>query len=127
MATVEFHVETSRRFALQAEVELRAGDGMQASEKAWGAAAHGVKAVAELYEWRHDTYADLFRAVDNVVRMSGDPEIRMLFDEANSLHKNFYEGWLNDEYIAGGIEDVKRLLIKLYAFMDDDSNGAGEF
>ena len=127
MATVEFHVETSRRFALQAEVELRSGDGMQASEKAWGAAAHGVKAVAELHEWRHDTHADLFWAVDNVVRISGDPEIRLLFDEANALHKNFYEGWLNDEYIAGGIEDVKRLLIKLYAFMDDDSNGAGEF
>ena len=127
MATVEFHIETSRRFMLQAEAELRAGDEMQASEKAWGAAAHAVKAVAESRGWRHRTHADLFRAVDNIVRLSGDPEIRLIFDDANALHKNFYEGWLDDEYIAGGVEDVKRLLIKLYAFMDDDSNGAGEF
>ena len=124
MATVEFHMETSRRFALQAEVELRVGDGMQASEKAWGAAAHGVKAVAELYEWRHDTHADLFRAVDNVVRISGDPEIRLLFNNANALHKNFYEGWLSDERIARNIERVKRLLTKLDAFMDAGGNGA---
>ena len=127
MATVEFHMETSRRFALQAEVELRAGDGMQAPEKAWGAAAHGVKAIAESRRWRHRTHADLFRAVANVVRLSGDPEIGSLFDNANALHKNFYEGWFDEEYIAGGIEDVKRLLTKLYAFMDADSNGAGEF
>ena len=127
MATVEFHMETSRRFALQSEAELRSGDGMQASEKAWGAAAHAVKAVAELYEWRHDTHAYLFRAVNNIVRMSGDPEIRLLFDNANALHKNFYEGWFDEEYIAGGIEDVKRLLTKLDAFMDVDNNGAGEF
>ena len=127
MATVEFHMETSRRFMLQAEAELRAGDEMQASEKAWGAAAHAVKAVAEMREWRHDTHADLFRAVDNIVRLSGDPEIRLLFNNANDLHKNFYEGWFDEEYIAGGIDDVKRLLTKLDAFMDADTNGAGEF
>ena len=124
MATVEFHMETSRRFALQAEVELRAGDDMQASEKAWGAAAHAVKAVAESRRWRHRTHADLFRAVDNVVRLSGDAEISLLFDDANALHKNFYEGWLEDEHIERGMNSVKRLLIKLDAFMDVDNNGS---
>ena len=127
MATVEFHMETSRRFMLQAEAELRAGDEMQASEKAWGAAAHAVKSVAELYEWRHNSHADLFRAVDNIVRMSGDPEIRLLFNYANALHKNFYEGWLSDEHIVRNINGVKRLLTKLDAFMDADANGSGEF
>lgn len=124
MATVEFHVETSRRFALQADAELRAGDGMQASEKAWGAAAHGVKAIAESRRWRHRTHADLFRVVDNVVRLSGDAEISLLFDDANALHKNFYEGWLGDEHIKRSMNSVKRLLIKLDAFMDVDNNGS---
>ena len=125
MATVEFHMETSRRFILQSDAELRAGDGMQASEKAWGAAAHAVKAVAESRGWWHRTHADLFRAVDNIVRLSGDPEIRLLFNNANALHKNFYEGWLSDERIARNIERVKRLLTKLDAFMDAGGNGAG--
>jgi len=125
MTIIDFHLETSRRFILQAEVELREGHHMQASEKAWGAAAHAIKSVAELYRWPHDSHADLFRAVNNIVRISGDPEIRTLFGMANSLHQNFYEGWCDAEYIAGGIEDVKRLLTKLDAFMAAGGNGAG--
>ena len=125
MAIIDFHLETSRRFIIQAEAELRAGDEMQASEKAWGAAAHAIKAVAELYRLPHDTHADLFRVVDNIVRLTGDPEIRLFFNSANALHKNFYEGWLGYEHIARSMERVKRLLTKLDAFMDADGNGAG--
>ena len=124
MATVEFHQETSRRFIVQAEDELRKGDLMQACEKAWGAAAHSVKSIAERRGWRHDTHAALFRVVDIIVRLSGDAEIRPLFNSANGLHKNFYEGWLSEEYIADDIENVKRLLTKLDAFARDDVNGA---
>ena len=125
MTIIEFHVETSRRFIGQAEAELREGHHMQASEKAWGAAAHAIKAVAELYRWPHESHADLFRAVNNIVRISGDPEIRATFNSANALHQNFYEGWFDAEYIAGSIQEVKRLLIKLDAFMDAHGNGAG--
>ena len=125
MATVEFHMETSQGFILQAETELRAGNRAQASEKGWDAAAHAVKSVAERRGWRRDTPADLFSAVSNIVRLSGDPEIRTLFSSADSLRQNIYEGWLSDEHIAYNIECVKRLLAKLDAFMDAGDNGAG--
>ena len=125
MTIIGFHLETSRRFIVQAEVELREGHRMQASEKAWGAAAHAIKAVAELYRWPHNTHADLFRVIDNIVRMTGDPEFDGLFGMANTLHQNFYEGWLSAEYIARNINGVKRLLIKLDAFMAAHGNGAG--
>ena len=125
MATVEFHIETSRRFIIQAETELRAGDEMQACEKAWGAVAHAMKSAAERHRWRHDTHADLFRVARSIARMAGDPEIRTLFDSASGMHKNFYEGWLDYDYIVDCMEDVKRLLIKFDAFMDAGGNGAG--
>ena len=125
MATVEFHIEASQGLILQAETKLVEGRRAQASEKGWDAAARAVKSVADLYGWRRDTHADLFRAVDNIVRLSGDEEIGALFDSANGLHQNIYEGWLSDEYIAYNIECVKRLLTKLDAFMDADANGAG--
>lgn len=125
MATVEFRQETSSRFIIQAEEELRAGDLMQACEKAWGAAAHAVKSIAERRRWEHDTHAALFRVARNISIEAGDPEIRILFDVANAMHKNFYEGWLDADYIADGLEDVKRLLTKLDAFARDDVNGAG--
>ena len=125
MATVEFHIETSRRFITQAEAELCAGDEMQACEKAWGAAAHAIKSVAETRGWRRDTHADLFGVARSIARMAGDPEIRTLFDSASAMRKNFYEGWLDYDYIVDCMEDVKRLLAKLDAFMDAFGNGAG--
>ena len=76
MTIIDFHMDTSRRFIGQAEVELREGHHMQASEKAWGAAAHAIKSVAELYRWPHNTHADLFRAIDNIVRLTGRPGVR---------------------------------------------------
>ena len=124
MATVEFHQETSRRFIIQADDELRKGDIMQACEKAWGAAAHSVKSIAERRGWEHDTHAALFRAALNISRAAGDPEMRTLFDSASSLYQNSREGWLSEEYIADDIENVKRLLAKLDAFARDDNNGA---
>ena len=125
MATVEFHTETSQGFILQSETELRAGNSRQASENGWDAAARAVKAVAERRGWRRDTDADLYSAIGNIARLSGDPEIYSLFNSADALHQNIYEGWLSDEYIAYNIECVKRLLTKLDAFMDAHNNGAG--
>ena len=125
MATVEFSIETSQGFILAADAALVAGNGRQASEKGWGAAASEVKSVAERRGWRRDTHADLFGVVDSIVRLSGDEEIGDLFASAEGLHQNIYEGWLSDEYIAYNIECVKRLLTKLDAFMDAGDNGAG--
>ena len=125
MTIIDFHLETSRRFIGQAEVELREGHHMQASEKAWGAAAHAIKSVAELYRWPHNTHADLFRVIDNIVRLTGDPGILALSSTAIVLRQNSYEGWLDDEYIASCIEYVKQLLAKLDAFMAAHDNGAG--
>ena len=124
MATVEFHQETSRRFITQAEDELRKGDLTQACEKASDAATHSVKSIAERRGWEHDSQAALFRAALNISRAAGDPEIRKLFDVTNSMHQNFYEGWLDAGYIADAMEDVKLLLAKLDAFARDEVNGA---
>ena len=124
MATVEFRQETSRRLIIQAEAGLRSGDLAQACEKASGAATHSVKSIAERRGWEHDSQAALFRVVDNIVRLSGDREIRTLFSSANGLYWNFHEGWLYADYIADSMEDVKRLLAKLDAFARDEVNGA---
>ena len=112
-AKVEAHVRISRQFMRQADEEFAKGDRLQASEKAWGAAAHAVKAVAQQRGWRHDGHRYLFDAIDSIYRETGDPELRDLFGRANSLHMNFYEDWQSDEYVQDGIERVKVLLKKL--------------
>ena len=113
MATVPFHTDTSRRMIRQAAAYLAKGDGLQASDKGWSAASHAVKAIAEGRGWRHKNHADLFRVVRRLTAEMEQPEIRRLFDVANGLHINFYEGWLGDEDIAERLADVRLLLAML--------------
>ncbi|MCY4654101.1 MAG: PaREP1 family protein [Dehalococcoidia bacterium] len=115
MTTLESHADVSRRFIDQANAEFSRGDYLQASEKAWGAAAHSVKAVAEVRGWQHGVHRDLFRCAHLISEETGQPEIRELFSVANSLHTNFYERWMDPETVEGNIESVKRLLDKLEA------------
>lgn len=110
---MEAHVRISRQFMRQADEEFAKGDRLQASEKAWGAAAHAVKAVAQQRGWRHDGHRYLFEAVDRIFAETNDSEFRGLFGTANSLHMNFYEDWQSDDYVQDGIQRVKVLLAKL--------------
>jgi len=110
---VEEHLHISRQFLRQAEREFAQGDRLQASEKAWGAAAHAVKAVAQLRGWQHDGHRYLYEAIDKIFYETGDPEFLVLFKSANSLHMNFYENWQTDNSVRDGIERVEVLLAKL--------------
>ena len=100
----------SRRFVRQAQEEFDKGDRLQASEKAWGAAAHAVKAVAASRGWNHNSHRLLFDIVDQVSRDSEVPALRTLFQVANSLHQNFYENWQPDGLVQDGIEKVKQFV-----------------
>ena len=104
------HWETSRRFIIQADAELAAGDLLQASEKGWGAAAHAMKAIAQERGWRHENHARLFGIADRLVAETGNPDIKRLFGIASDVHKNFYEGNMSKESIADGLADIRRLL-----------------
>lgn len=110
---VEEHLRISRQFMRQAHAEFAKGDRLQASEKAWGAAAHAVKAVAQQRGWQHDGHRYLFAAVDKIFRETKDPQIRSLFRTANSLHMNFYENWQSAEFVQDGIQQIEVLLKKL--------------
>ena len=104
------HWATSRRFIIQADAELAAGDLLQASEKGWGAAAHAMKAVAQERGWRHDNHARLFGIADRLVAETGDSGIRELFRAAGEVHKNFYEGKMSQEEISDSLAKIRTLL-----------------
>ena len=110
MANSLNHWEISRRFIIQADAELAAGDLLQASEKGWGAAAHAMKAVAQARGWRHDNHARLFGIADRLVAETGESDIRGLFRAAGEVHKNFYEGNMSGEDIADSLAKVRTLL-----------------
>ena len=104
------HAALSCRLAHQAQDEFDKGDSLQASEKAWGAAAHAVKATAERRGWNHNTHRLLFDVVDQTASDVGTPELRDLFLVANALHQNFYENWQSANFVQSGIHQVSRLV-----------------
>ena len=116
--SAEYYIRTSRRFLAQAQEEFNKGDMLQASEKAWGAAAQAVKATAEQRGWEHSTHARLFENIKRVSRETGDAEFYDLFHVANSLHQNFYEGWQTDDFVQRGIQRVRLLVDRLDAILD---------
>ncbi len=107
---IESHAVHSERLLQHAEEQVTNGDRLQASEKAWGAAAHHLKGIAEQRGWLYRTHADVFRIVDRLSREMGEPRLKTLFAVANGLYQNFYEDAMELDYVRSEIEDVKELL-----------------
>ena len=103
----------SRQLLEEGQEALGLGELLQASEKLWGAAAHMVKSAAERRGWPHSSHRELFRAVNQFAQESGDAEIRNLFQVANSLHTNFYENWMTEEYVQDGVPQIEEFVRKL--------------
>ena len=112
-AQMQTYKQRSRENLAKAYRELEAGDLAQASEKAWGAAALMVKAIAQQRGWRHRSHGWLHDVVDDLVEETGDGELNRLFSVASDLHVNFYEGWLRPRRIRQGIHDVERFVEKV--------------
>ena len=101
----------SRRMISQAHYELtRQGDRLQASDKAAGAVAHAVKAIAEDRLWRHDSHNRRRAIIDLVAAEYAQPELTVLQDIADRLHDNFYEDQLEDWQVQ---ERLTQLTIRL--------------
>ena len=106
------YIKASQELMQQAYDEFAQGDFRQASEKAWGAAAQGVKALAEERGWHHDSHALLF---DVVGQVSDERRGRLLgqFASAHQLHINFYEDWLEPVEVQKGIAAVAIFLQRM--------------
>jgi HEPN domain-containing protein len=107
----EFHRSLAEKSLREAEELLARGDYVQASEKAWGAAAQIIKAVAAKKEKELRSHGDLWQFVSEIA--GEDRELRRLWSTANSLHQNFYEGWMPPEDVRYAVEDVKQFVERL--------------
>lgn len=111
----ETYADTSRQLMAQARAELAAGDLLQASEKAWGAAAAAVKGVAELRGWQHYAHVLITAAAWRISREHRRPRVLELMPVANNLHQNYYEYYLGPDEVTVGIAQVAELLAILEA------------
>ena len=68
------HIEISHHFIQHADLMLADGELLQASEKAWGAAVHRLKAIATRRNWRHSSHRDYYAIIDSLKNEADDPE-----------------------------------------------------
>ena len=110
-----------RKFLAQAGEELARNDLEQASEKGWGAAAQMMKATAVERGWRHGQHCLLFDVAQRLAEEEEDEQIYDSFAIANSLHANFYEGFLRPEDVALHLRRVDELVERVEAILANGS------
>ena len=105
--------EISRHTLSQAREELDKGDLLQASEKAWCAAAYAVKAVAEQRRWFNDADWRLGSVVEILSAELADLNIRAYYLAARDAHYNFYHHEYERLAVAQAIDLAGRLINQL--------------
>ncbi len=112
------YASLSQHLVDEAQIQLDSGDLVQASEKAWGAAAQAVKSIAQTRGWNHHRHDLLCDIVTHLVLEWDRPALCSLFDSASILHQNFYEHELDDEDTQRIMNRVRTLVAELEALRD---------
>ena len=117
------HFDSSHRLILQANYELdRKGDRIQATEKAYGAVAHAVKAIAEDRLWRHGSH-NLRRTIVNLIALEFDnPDLPPLHAVADVVHDNFFEDKLHSWELRTHFDQIGNLLSALWEIRERGPN-----
>lgn len=111
--SIERYLELNGKYWREAQELLAKGDLPQASEKLWGAAAEIAKAVAAKKGIVLGTHASFFQFVSQLAKEHPDRGLLDAFHVAGSLHTNFYEAWLTEEFVRRGLEVVRDFTAKL--------------
>ena len=109
----ERHAMISQDFLHKARVELEKGDLLQASEKAWGATAHTIEAVAEKRRWFSEADWKLRRAALIIADETGDDFLMGSYSLTRDAHFNFYHHHYNAREIERAIDATAFLVAAL--------------
>ena len=120
---VEHHLRTSRRLIRQAGYELnKRGDRIQACDKAAGAVAHGVKALAAARSWRSDSHNYRRRIIHLLAAEYDLPDLSVMQSFADDLHDNFYEDLMFDREVRERLERITGLLATFIGLLEQGPN-----
>ena len=123
IANANRHSDLSRRLMEQANYELHTmGDRVQASDKASGAVAQAVKAIAEDRNWRHRSHNLRRDIVGLLAEEFQQPQMRYLQAIADQLHDNYYEDWLGEVLVTDLVADVNSLIPLLWEARERGAN-----
>lgn len=122
------HLAKAREYWLKAPAYLAEDDLCQAGEKAWGACAQMIKAVATHRGWRHFGHNDVLVAAREVADRSENPvTIRESINIVRTMHTNFYEVNLDRADTELGFTRAEMLLQTLWPLLPERHTGGLTF
>ena len=114
---IEPHWAHSERLMQHAFDELAKGDRIQASEKAWGAMAHTLKAIADERGLVYGRHSQAWDIVFAILAEVSDPARQAVisggFAMATDLHRNFYDDIHLRERLDWQLDLVRRAIVYL--------------
>ena len=118
---VQEHVQIAQDFLEAADREFAAGDGLQGSEKLWGAAAHAMMALAQHRgQWNPSPFGSHRALKIAAVRLAdeyGDPTLRTQFSVAEKFHANFYHNFMEDYQLEPDRQEVRDFVNRALALL----------
>ena len=114
------NIRISRELLGKAWQELDSGDLLQASEKAWGAAAFALKAAAEKRRWFNDADWKLGIIADILSAERDDPSIAAGYSRTREAHYNYYHHEFGAWRIAALIAAAARMINSLETALAPD-------
>lgn len=103
----------SQRLLKHAQEQLEQGDTVQASEKAYGAVSHAVKAYGELRGWNHYNHYRVELVLDQLRDEWNDPELTNFHTVVKELHSNFFEYEMGTTRVGDCLEIARKLMDKV--------------
>ena len=104
------YFQLSSKYSRQAQEELDKGDLSQASEKAWGAAAEAMKALAAVRGWNHKSHPLLRDIATHTYMEFARPRVLELFDLLEWAHFNYYEHRLEHDVVQLRLAQSRELI-----------------
>ncbi|MGQ9469387.1 MAG: PaREP1 family protein [Nitrososphaerales archaeon] len=112
--SAENYLKRAKIFWNQTGEHLRKGELEKASESAWGSTAQMVKAAAAKRGFEISHHKQFREFIKLISAQLGDKEIYDLFEKAERLHSNFYEGEFDEWEVREKISNVNKLMRKLF-------------
>lgn len=123
--TEEDYLQTAQDFLEASDRAFAAGDVRQASEKLYGAANQVISAIAKQRGWGYESHRDMKNATVRLADEYGDSFIIAGFTTAQTFHRNFFHGAMEDFEIAADRIAVHDYVRRMTDIFEAEAEAAG--
>jgi hypothetical protein len=107
------YLRLNAKYLREVEELIEKKDYPQASEKLWGSFVEAVKAVASERGIKLGTHRSIAEFVAELDKEYPDLKLREVFRHAESLHVNFYEDHLPEDYVIESKQIISKAVEQL--------------